>query len=83
MPRRLNGRDLEEELLLEGLRDQQSKRRAREQSEALGLVERVAVLLVTVAGLVYALIHHPESQPYTAIGWAVGGGFALIYRWRR
>lgn len=50
-------RDLEEELLLEGLRYMQSMRRAREQSHTFSLVERAVILAVTAAGAIFALIH--------------------------
>jgi hypothetical protein len=53
----MSGRDLNEELSLERLRDMQSRRRAREQSHMLSLVERAAILAVTVAGAIFALIH--------------------------
>jgi hypothetical protein len=76
-------RDLEEELRLEKLRDLQSRRKAREQSETFGLVERAAILLVTVTGLIYTLIHYPQAPPITAVGCILGGGVALIYRQRR
>jgi hypothetical protein len=50
-------RDLNEELRLEGLRDMQSMRRARERSHTLSLVERAVILAVTAAGAIFALIH--------------------------
>jgi hypothetical protein len=49
--------DLNEELRLEGLRDMQSMRRARERSHTLSLVERTVILAVTAAGAIFALIH--------------------------
>lgn len=76
-------RNLKEELGLERLRDLQSKRKAREQSDNFSLVERAALLLVTVAGSLSTLIHYPRTPSITAVGCALGGGIALIYRRRR
>lgn len=55
----------------------QGRRRAREYSEVLGLVERATILLITVASLVFALIHYPSVPSIPAIGFTVGGGIAL------
>jgi hypothetical protein len=76
-------RNVEEELHLERLRDLRSRRKAREQSEIFSLVERAAILLVTVAGSFSTLIHYPRTPSITAVGCALGGGLALIYRQRR
>ena len=76
-------RNLEEELRLEKLRDLRSRRKAREQSEIFSLVERAAILLVTVAGPLSTLIHYPRTPSITAVGCTLGGGIALIYRQRR
>jgi hypothetical protein len=75
-------RDLAKALRREKLRDVQSKRRAREQSEALSLVERAASLLVAVAGVIYTLVHYPQAPPISAVVCAVGGTIALIFRRR-
>lgn len=53
----MNERDLKTELRLEGLRDLQSRRRAREQSHTLSLVERAVILAVTAGGVIVTLIH--------------------------
>ena len=53
----MNERDLKMELHLEGLRDLQGRRREREQSHTLSLVERGVILAVTAAGAIFALIH--------------------------
>lgn len=53
----MSNRDLGEEIRRELLRDQQSRRRAREEREELSLHERRAILLVTVAVAIFALIH--------------------------
>jgi len=53
----MNGRDLDEALRLERLRDIQSRRRAREQSHLLSLIERSVILAVTAGGAIFALIH--------------------------
>jgi hypothetical protein len=74
--------EIEEELRLEKLRDLQSKRRAREQSEAFSLVERAASLLVAVVGAVYTLAHYPQAPPIPAVACALGGSVALILRRR-
>lgn len=76
-------RNLEDELRLEKLKDLQSRRKAREQSEVFGLVERAAILLITVAGPLSTLIHYPRTPSITSIGCTLGGGIALIYRQRR
>ena len=74
-------RNLEEELGLERLRDLQSKRRAREQSDALSLVERAAALLITVVGALFAFLHYPQTPPLPAVVCALGG-IALVLRRR-
>ena len=74
----MHGRDLDEELQLERLRDLQSRRRAREQSDYFSLIERAAGLAMTVAGTAYSLIHGPQAPSITAIA----GGLALMRRKR-
>ena len=83
-------RDIEEELRLEELRDLQSKRRAREQSDVFSLVERAASLLermvsllIAAVGVIYALAHYPQAPPVPAVVCAIGGSVALIVRQRR
>jgi hypothetical protein len=76
-------RNLEEELRLEKLRDLRSRRKAREQSEAFGLVERAALLLITVAGPISTLVHYPRTPSIPAVVCTLGGGIALVYRQRR
>jgi hypothetical protein len=76
-------RNLEEELRLERLKDLQSRRKAREQSEIFGLVERAAILVVTVAGPFSTLIHYPRTPSVATVVCTIGGGIALIYRRRR
>lgn len=79
----MNERDLEEELLLEELRDRQSRRKAREQKDAFGLVARAVFLLMTVVGFVHALVYCPQALPFSAIWSTIGGSIELIYRQRR
>lgn len=50
-------RDLDEEFSREELRDMESKRRAREKSDVLSLIERAALLLVSVVAMICAMIH--------------------------
>lgn len=74
--------NLEEELFLEVLRDLQSRRKAREQSDAFSLVERAALLLMTVAGPLSTAIHYPHTPSLPAVVCSLGGGIALTYRRR-
>jgi hypothetical protein len=83
-------RDIEEEERLEKLRDQRSRRRAREQSDTLSLVERAATLVeraaflaMTVVGTSQVLLNYPDTPSVPAVGYALCGGAGLLYRGRR
>ena len=54
------------------------RRRARERKEVFSLVERGAILLMSVGYFVYALIAHPYLPPIPALG----GILALLARRR-
>lgn len=72
--------DLAHEFVREILRGIEGERKARERSEAFGLVERGVILLITIVCLGYALIDHSHVPPIPVLGGGLGGVIALIFR---
>lgn len=63
----------------EQLREIRSRRRARERSQALSLVERTAALLASIAGFVFVLAHYGHISPL-GLGCGLGASVPLILR---
>jgi len=72
----------DDELRDEWLKEIRSVRKIHERSEALRLGEGIAILLIRIAGFLYALIYFPHAPVSSALGYALSAVIARAYRSR-